>query len=456
MMNATPTLKPICFMVMPFGTKSTGITDGTGPTQVNFDTLWQKALYPALSERYTVVRADQDVGSLIIKDMLERLTLADVIVADLSIPNGNVYYEIGLRHAARSTGCALIAAEWGRPLFDTAQMRRITYSLAGTEVTEAEASKIKESLVGSVENMRQSMTPPFDLWNDFPKVIPSADGTFRKFVEELSAFQAEVMTARMTPKEARPTAVKSLLEKHFPEDATGPAILPGVAQELLFVVRDALGWKEALKYVERLPDSIQRLPIVREQHCLALSKDGKHLESIAKLTQLIEQSGDSSERQGLIGGRYKALYNATDTEPQKSAYLEQAIEHYERGMLLDLNDFFPSCNLPLLLKLRDEEGDAERARSISALVQLACERALMLKVNDPWIKPTLLDAAFLSEDVQTVDRYFKKVVREGAVEWRIDSLLTNLRMGVKLIQRVEVRQKFEELIKSLEQLTSKV
>ena len=75
------------------------------------------------------MRADQDTGALIINQMLERLYFADLVLADMTIPNGNVYYEVGIRHAAQKKGCVLLAAEWSKPLFDIAQMRTIRYPM---------------------------------------------------------------------------------------------------------------------------------------------------------------------------------------------------------------------------------------------------------------------------------------------------------------------------------------
>ena len=104
---------------------------------VDFNALWEKAYAPAIQELgYDPVRADGDVGSLIIQEMLERLAISDLVIADLTIPNANVYYEIGVRHAARPIGCVLVSADWSRPLFDVDQMRRITFPLPEETVTD--------------------------------------------------------------------------------------------------------------------------------------------------------------------------------------------------------------------------------------------------------------------------------------------------------------------------------
>src|SRR6185295_8498026 len=138
-------MSKICFMVMPYGTKPNA--SGKGPATIDFDALWEKAFRPLIQEMgYEAVRADQDLGALIILEMIERLAVADLVIADVSIPNGNVYYEIGVRHAARDTGCVMIAADWTKPLFDIDQMRRIVYPMPDGEITDATAARIQEAL----------------------------------------------------------------------------------------------------------------------------------------------------------------------------------------------------------------------------------------------------------------------------------------------------------------------
>src|SRR5262249_55354403 len=134
-------VRPIAFVIMPFGVKPTGQTENGVPAKVDFDELWTRVYEPILSRDYLAVRADRDVGALIINEMIQRLTIADLVVADITLPNANVYYEIGVRHAARRDGCVLVAAEWARPVFDLAQIRQLRFPLAdGTVGNEAAAA----------------------------------------------------------------------------------------------------------------------------------------------------------------------------------------------------------------------------------------------------------------------------------------------------------------------------
>lgn len=357
-------VKPICFMVMPFGTKDTGATP-PAPAKINFDALWEKALLPAIETLgYRPVRADQDLGGLIIQDMLERLYFSDLVVADMTIPNGNVYYEVGVRHAAKNAGCVLISADWSRQLFDLNQVRQARYPLPEGEVSGETMVKIQSALTDAIPKLADGTTPVFQTLPGYPhNVVTERASVIREYLEELSTFQEKVRSVRHAPAVER-KAQACALRDQFPAASMR---LPGIALEIIRLLRDYGDWKDVLAYIEKLPGSIRQLPIVREQNCLAQSKTGDHLAAIGALEELIRTSGDSSEREGLIGGRYKKLYSIVTDPEDKARYLNKAIEHYERGMMLDLNDYYPSCNLPSLYCERKKRGDKERARTAAAV-----------------------------------------------------------------------------------------
>jgi hypothetical protein len=48
------------------------------PDKINFDRLWEAALRPAIDKAgYEPVRANEDIGALIINEMIERLAISD-------------------------------------------------------------------------------------------------------------------------------------------------------------------------------------------------------------------------------------------------------------------------------------------------------------------------------------------------------------------------------------------
>src|SRR5256885_220880 len=52
---------------------------------------------------------------------------ADVVVADISILNPNVFYELGVRHGVAERGVFMIHAGWSRRPFDVAPDRTFGY-----------------------------------------------------------------------------------------------------------------------------------------------------------------------------------------------------------------------------------------------------------------------------------------------------------------------------------------
>ena len=326
-MSATP--RPICFMVMPFGTKKTDAPAGTGVAEINFDVLWDKALKPAIERLgYAPVRADQDVGSLIIHEMLERLYFSDLVLADMTIPNGNVYYEVGVRHACRDVGCVLLAADWSKPLFDVGQMRTVRYPLTAMPIDDAAALHIQDILVAGIQPMIAGLSPIYTVLPGFPtEVDPQRAIVMRQQFEALTAFQARVSAVRSAPSDQWQALATQLLH----ECVATP--LPPLAAHSLLKLFESLGaWQQIVDLVPRLPADVARRSSVTELTSLARSKLGNHREAIAALQTLIATSGPTSEREGLLGGRYKKLY-AEASDADKRRYLNEAIKHYELGMM---------------------------------------------------------------------------------------------------------------------------
>jgi hypothetical protein len=445
-------LLPICFVVMPFGVKETG---GLSPPRVDFDALWKMAIEPALGELgYRPVRADQDMGALIIKEMLERLYYSDLVVADVSIANANAYYEVGVRHAARPTGCVLIAADWSRPVFDLAQVRHIPYPHPDERVDEAEAEAIKQRLVAEIPKWAASKTPLLETIAGYPNA-PSDGRRARELARQLEAFEqlrADLATIARMPEAQRETAASRLLASRPPARVQ----LGAVAVEIFKFLRDVVGdWKRSLEYIDALPEAIRKTPFMAEQRALAQSKDGDHWNAIAALEALVQTHGDSSERQGLLGGRYKRLYNESKkTGTPDSKLLHRAIDHYERGMKLDLNDYYPSCNLPALYRERGQQGDEERAKAAAAVARIACERARERSSDDPWLRPTLLGLALAERNAAAFREIAGEVEREGGAGWHLATTLEDADRHLEQTPDLDLRSQLSAVVLRLRSLSA--
>jgi tetratricopeptide (TPR) repeat protein len=441
--------RPVCFMVMPFSTKDTR-APAPAPSRVDFDALWAKAFFPVLEELgYQPVRADQDLGALIIKEMLERLYFSDLVVADLTIPNGNVYYEVGIRHAAKDVGCVLVGASWSAPLFDVDQMRQVRYPLPEGAVTEATAAAIREKLKTSIPLLAAGVSPMFETLDGYPGGVRTTRvGVIRSCLDELSRFQTAAHAVALAPKDQQRSEALALQHLY----ASQPPILPAVALEVMRVLRDYAEWTDTLAYIDGLPDALTRLPLVKEQRCLAQSKSGDNRTALAALQELIETSGPTSERMGLIGGRYKKLAAQEENPAEKSRLLNKAIEAYERGMTLDLNDFYSPSNLPRLYRERGRKGDDDRARTAAAVAMTACLRARLLNPDDEWVRPTLLGMAFDAGDVTMAEELGSEVALEGAARWKLETTIRDLEMSIQHQSQPDAKEGLRAVLDGLKSL----
>lgn len=458
MNDQKPKPRPVCFVVMPFGERQVAVPSPDAPAKLNFDALWDKALRPALEDLgYLAIRADIEMGTVIVKDMLERLALAELVLADMTLPNGNVYYEVGLRHVAKQTHCVLIAAEWSNQLFDVDQIRTQRYPLSDGTVPDEQAEVIRKQLVQVIPKVKDALTPFYEL------VRSKKESTvFREQIETISVFQAEVRAVRLgEDMTGRKTKVAELVSTF-----KGSSLdLPEVAFELLTLVRDILGWEALVDYVETLPRILRERPFTKEQVLLAKSKIGDHQMAIEGLKELVKLEGEAPERSGLMGGRYKRLWRAArdkrlesgETEPglEECGYLDAAIEHYTRGMQLDLNAYYCASNLPALLGMRESDGDAVEAAFLDKHIVRATTRAIERGEDDGWAKPTLLGAAFRAQDVALVRKLAIEVARQGPAAWELESTLDDIDDTIEHIKEGDSKAQLSKVRDQLVKLGEK-
>ena len=114
-------MEPHVFVVMPFGLKEAQAaipaTDGVpakAAINISFDEVYDLLLGPALVKAGCVAfRADKEPGAGDIRtDMYFELVTADAVLADISILNPNVFYELGVRHGVAPRGVFMVHGGW--------------------------------------------------------------------------------------------------------------------------------------------------------------------------------------------------------------------------------------------------------------------------------------------------------------------------------------------------------
>jgi hypothetical protein len=442
---------PVCFMIMPYGRKATQADAGRGPAEINFNALWDNGYVPVIKALgYEPVRADQDTGALIVSEMLERLYFADLVLADMTIPNGNVYYEVGIRHAAQKTGCVLLAADWSKQLFDVVQMRTIRYPLPEGNIIEATAVTFRAAIKDKIKSLCDGISPMHQLLPGYPSNVDPRKATVtRNQLAELASFQTRVRAVRAAPRDQRMRKAQELIAS----DGNSPATYPK-ALALVMLLRDSArtvaDWSVVLDFVGKLPDKFADEPEIQENRAFAAAQAGNDVQAIAELQTLIDLMGPTPERCGLMGGRYRRLADvATASETERGQALGKAIEYYEQGMELDLNAYYCSSNLPRLYRRRAQPGDEELAQTTLKLVIAACGRAMRLKVADEWVRPTLLGAAFDLGDAENAEKLVETVIAEGPAEWKVSSTLSGLEASLVRVDDATKRARLAAVIDKL-------
>ena len=98
-------MQPHAFVAMPFGIKK----DNQG-NLIDFNRVYRELIQPALcAAGLQPFRADEEHRAGDIRtDMFQELLLADLVIADITLDNPNVWYELGIRHGLRARGVVLI------------------------------------------------------------------------------------------------------------------------------------------------------------------------------------------------------------------------------------------------------------------------------------------------------------------------------------------------------------
>ncbi|MCW5785260.1 MAG: hypothetical protein KIT39_18240, partial [Nitrospirales bacterium] len=193
-------MKPHAFVAMPFGVKK----DSQG-TEIDFNRVYEELIKPALEEAgLDVFRADEEERAGDIRtDMFQELLIADLVLADLTLDNPNVWYELGVRHALRARGVVLICGGRVTTAFDLYTDRKLCYSITNSGPDPATLKQDKENLTIMVKATMESwhgrkVSPVYHLMPNLqePDWKSLRIGDVREFWDQHEAWEARVNLAR--------------------------------------------------------------------------------------------------------------------------------------------------------------------------------------------------------------------------------------------------------------------
>lgn len=183
-----------CFVVMAIGEQKDGeVTITASELKSKYNDLIKEAILKARPE-LDVVRADDiSLPGTITTDIITRIMHSDYVVADVTFPNPNVFYELGLRHACR-VGTIIIRDKAGPKIpFDIAHLRYVEY-----ENTTAGLKQLSVQLDSYFNHFERDAERPDNHFQELAKLTNYSFPCYQK-IEEVSPEMQVVMGLMESP-----------------------------------------------------------------------------------------------------------------------------------------------------------------------------------------------------------------------------------------------------------------
>jgi hypothetical protein len=224
------------------------------PFAEEFNEVYEHAIVPAAETAgFLCHRADDAVGpNAIISDIIESIFAADVIVADVTGSNPNVFYELGVAHTIDNK-TIMICEKTDKPLpFDLAAYRVIFYRKTIEGIRTELQSKLEKHLT-QLGSWKNHPTNPVQHFRPVKYAVPLK--TQATLEQKIRDFKGDVRSLRkdMRRGELR-TLILSLREIEFRH-------LRGLAAEVPFTYEkhtaflDELRKLRSLKLIRNKPDT---------------------------------------------------------------------------------------------------------------------------------------------------------------------------------------------------------
>ncbi len=301
-----PQVRPHAFVIMPFGKKKSA--DGT--MIYDFNAIYSQIIKPALeSAGFEAFRADEESTSGdILTDMFQELLLADLCIADLSIDNANVFYELGIRHALRKRGIVHIQAGRSYMPFDVFNVRTIPYHITTEGVPdpaflEKDRAAISRVVLDTWTSEQETVhSPIFNLLDGLVEPdrktlrTPLARGFWREYDQwkervNVAQRQKRIGDILLLTEEIQNPLIK--------EDAIGEA-----GQALRSMDRHELALTQYRKGLEVNPRNM----IFRREEAFSLNRLGRPDEAIVRIENLLQDMPNDGEAIAYLGRVYKEMW----------------------------------------------------------------------------------------------------------------------------------------------------
>jgi tetratricopeptide (TPR) repeat protein len=415
-------MKPYCFVLMPFGSK-----EDENANVIQFDKVYEQIFRPAIvNAGLEPIRADEEsIQGIIHKPMFERLMLCEYALADLTAANPNVFYELGVRHGIRPYSTVLTCAKGRRLPFDVSPLRTLSYEIDEKGVPFNEGINVNEVYEKILECKEPTDdSPVYQLVENMPRpeINRLKTDVFRDSVDYTKRIKEKLKEARKnTSKEVK--EIEDELSNIKDQD-------PAVLVDILLSYRAVKDWENMVRLIDNcFPPMLKTSAMVKEQKGLALNRMGQRNKALDVLNQLIEEKGENSETNGILGRVYKDLWGDAKKEgsdTKAKGYLNWAIDKYLKGFESDWRDAYPGINAVTLMEIRDPSDN--KLKELLPVVYYSVKRRLESKAADYWDYATMVELNVLKRDYEEARNELQNALIYIRENWEPETTANNLKL----------------------------
>jgi len=387
------------FAAMPFGKKKGHFTHSPSEelAEVDFDDIWENLLKPAIpSSEFEIGRADEFKGAHIEKEYIDWLRTADVVLADLTFGNANVYYELGLRYALSRFGTILVADARTELPFDTRQFRLLTYEPGNFGKTREFTKRLRETLRVATRIESPIYTYQPGLFVGYYEDGATPDAEIQKLRAELARLEGRLQH------QAKSASDQALLSKII---ANAKDV--GFLRRMVGVVQNQN--VENSQVLEQLGRHLTKAGLLDESR-IVLTKaealapeDSEVLRELAFVYRKIgSRELNDSERDALFEAASTYFNRALDINPRdveglgmhggllrRLGKLSEARQRYEEAYSIDPNFLYAAIAVAnIVIELGLTTDAEEKFRTVIKLAQAQVEKG----IDDHWTYLSLGEA----------------------------------------------------------------
>jgi hypothetical protein len=389
------------FIVRPFGRKTVLAAGRPGSDTVfDFDQVEAELIKPAMEQFSTLeggTTGEVFESGDIREDMFSSLLLADLVIADITIHNANVFYELGIRHALRDQKTILIKCPgYDETPFDILGYKYVTYD-------RDEPGKALPTLIRTIKDTLEDNRKDSPVFNVLPQLGSQDPEKYfalpKEFIDE-----AGIATAAGWPGKLYLLAMEAVDYpwKYHAYRLIGEGLYKmrsyGNAQRVWELIRDdkpddLLSNDRLATIYQRLGEDAMKIDtgtgkgfLTRSDQAIAAIVANKTISSCHRAEAYALQARNAKMK-------WLNAWQGCPKEEQQlaalsSSFLEDACDYYKKGFYEDVNHYYSGINavgmLTVIIALAERYPEEWRMTFVSeeeADLKLANHKSSLRKLQ---------------------------------------------------------------------------